>query len=93
MERKSQQGQALRVLARSQPCWLFLSMLHLQVAKAMGLSCLRRGFSSRAAHQLTDFSFFFALPTQNSDEPFFIILMPECIWIEYVLIASSLILA
>ncbi|RJX21241.1 MAG: hypothetical protein C4575_04560 [Desulforudis sp.] len=36
MARQSQQGQALRVLASSQPCFLFLSMLHLQVAKAKG---------------------------------------------------------
>jgi hypothetical protein len=34
MARQSQQGQALRVLASSQPCSLSLSMLHLQVAKA-----------------------------------------------------------
>jgi hypothetical protein len=34
MARQSQQGQALRVLACSQPCFLSLSMLHLQVVKA-----------------------------------------------------------
>lgn len=37
MARQSQQGQALRVLASSQPCSLSLSMLHLQVAKAKRL--------------------------------------------------------
>jgi hypothetical protein len=37
MARQSQQGQALRVLASSQPCSLSLSMLHLQMAKAKRL--------------------------------------------------------
>jgi hypothetical protein len=38
MERESHQGHALRVLACSQPCSLFLSTLHLLVAKAKRLS-------------------------------------------------------
>jgi len=44
MESKSHQGHALRVLARSQPCSLFLSTLHLWVAKA------KRRSASGGAH-------------------------------------------
>ena len=49
MERKSHQGHALRVLAHSQPCSLFLSTLHLWVAKA-------RGFLPPAGLRLKGFS-------------------------------------
>ena len=58
MARQSQQGQALRVLASSQPCSLSLSMLHLQVAKAkrrLPPAGLRgEGFSSRTKYILGD---------------------------------------
>jgi hypothetical protein len=58
MARQSQQGQALRVLAISQPCSLSLSMLHLQVAKAKRLQPPAglglKGLSSRTGQHPLD---------------------------------------
>lgn len=71
MERKSQQGQALRVLASSHPCSLSLSMLYLEVAKARGLYASGGALAQGLSLSGVGLQGYPALPTRNSEEALF----------------------